>query len=154
MGRNTERWEHLLATEKQRTYDRDFLARWDANEFWDTLAIGEKRAHPNTFLVEEEDVLSYNLSVGENHPLFIDPDYARCHAPRGTEAQLDVTGTARGIGGAPERHFPRATCGIADVARLDDQGRRPSPAKASRPPLEAPGAVTTHSCLSSFNRNN
>lgn len=81
---STSRWEHLLTTAKQKSYDRDFLAQWDQIEFWDTLVIGEPRRHPATFMVEEEDVLSYNLAVGETHPLYIDPEYARKHAPRGT----------------------------------------------------------------------
>lgn len=84
MGKNTERFEPLLRTEKQRGYDHDFLAHWEGNEFWDTLTIGERQRHPRTFTVEEEDVLSYNLSVGETHPLYVDPGYARRHAPRGT----------------------------------------------------------------------
>lgn len=84
MSSNTERFEHLLKTHKQRTYDHDFLARWDAIEYWDSLVIGEKRQHPDVFVVEQEDVLSYNLAVGETHPLYIDPEFARRHAPRGT----------------------------------------------------------------------
>lgn len=81
---STERFEHLLKTEKQKSYDRDFLARWDAIEFWNELTVGEKQRHPKVFVVEEEDVLSYNRSIGETHPLFVDPEFARAHAPRGT----------------------------------------------------------------------
>jgi acyl dehydratase len=81
---STERFEHLLTTAKQRAFDRDFLARWHEIEFWDTLQVGEPQRHPETFVVEEEDVLAYNLAVGETHPLYIDPAYARDHAPRKT----------------------------------------------------------------------
>lgn len=81
---NTDRFRHLLRTQKQLGFDADFLARWEANEFWDSLVVGEKQRHSATFVVEEEDVLSYNLAVGETHPLFVDPEFARAHAPRGT----------------------------------------------------------------------
>lgn len=84
MSEKTKRFEHLLTTEKQKGYDREFLDNWEAIEFWDTLTVGEKRKHPKVFVVEEEDVLSYNLAVGETHPLFVDRDFARRHAPRGT----------------------------------------------------------------------
>lgn len=81
---STKRFEHLLTTAKQKAFDRDFLAQWEAIEFWDTLTVGDPQRHPGVFVVEEEDVLSYNLSVGETDPLFIDPEYAKQHAPRGT----------------------------------------------------------------------
>ncbi len=81
---STQRFEHLLTTAKQRAFDRDFLSRWDATEYWDTLVIGVSEQHPATFVVEEEDVLAYNIAVGEQHPLFIDPEFAKQHAPRGT----------------------------------------------------------------------
>lgn len=81
---NTARFEHLLTTAKQRDYNRDFLATFGDMEFWDTLTVGKKVRHPKTFVIEEEDVLSYNLAIGETHPLYIDPAYAKKHAPRGT----------------------------------------------------------------------
>lgn len=81
---NTARFEHLLTTDKQRNYNRDFLATFGDMEFWDTLTVGQKVRHPKTFVIEEEDVLAYNLAIGETHPLYIDPEYARKHAPRGT----------------------------------------------------------------------
>ncbi len=84
MESQISRFEHLLVTKKQRDYDADFLKSWDRIEFWDTLVIGEKRRHPRSFLVEEEDVLSYNLALRETHPLFVDPEYARRFAPQGT----------------------------------------------------------------------
>jgi acyl dehydratase len=81
---DTARFEPLMTTERQRGYTRDFLETWEQNEFWDSLAIGEVREAPGRFVVAEEDVLAYNRSIGETHPLYVDPDYARAHAPRGT----------------------------------------------------------------------
>ena len=84
MAGNTDRFEPMVQTDKQRHFERDFLATWEACEFWDTLEIGVMQPAPGTFRIEEEDVLSYNRALGETHPLFVDPDYARRHAPDGT----------------------------------------------------------------------
>lgn len=84
MSAKTKRFEHLLTTEKQRTYNREFLDQWESIEVWSSLAVGEKTRHPKTFAIEEEDVLSYNLAVGETHPLYVDREFARRYAPRGT----------------------------------------------------------------------
>ena len=78
------RFDPVITTERQRTFTRDFLATWDKNEFWDELMIGERRELPDRFEVQEEDVLAYNTALGETHPLYVDPEYARRHAPDGT----------------------------------------------------------------------
>ena len=78
------RFAPLMSTERQRSFPCDFLATWEQNEFWGELVIGELREAPGRFEVREEDVLAYNLAVGETHPLFVDPEYARGHAPGGT----------------------------------------------------------------------
>tara|TARA_Y100000296_G_C5178172_1_gene261431 strand:- start:583 stop:1146 length:564 start_codon:yes stop_codon:yes gene_type:complete len=84
MSKNTEVFEHLVQTERQRGFSRDFLATWEQCEFWNTVEVGGLRQNPRTFVVQEEDVLAYNEALGETHPLFIDPEYARSHAPHGT----------------------------------------------------------------------
>lgn len=81
---DTARFDPLMTTERQRTFPRDFLATWEENEFWSDLVVGELREAPGRFEVREEDVLAYNLSVGETDPLYVDPEYARAHAPGGT----------------------------------------------------------------------
>jgi len=84
MSKNTEVFDHLVKTERQRGFSRDFLATWEDCEFWNTVEVGQMKQNPNTFVVKEEDVLAYNEALGETHPLFVDPDYARSHAPHGT----------------------------------------------------------------------
>ncbi|UAL10204.1 MaoC family dehydratase [Caulobacter segnis] len=84
MSANTKRFEHLLVTKKQQAYAGDFLSDWRDNELWEDLVVGQKRRHPEVFVVEEEDVLNYNRAIGETHPLYVDPEFARHHAPRGT----------------------------------------------------------------------
>lgn len=84
MSADTARFEHLLHTAKQRAYSCDFLATWEQNEFWDTAEIGRSVKAEGVFVVTEEDVLDYNLAMGETHPLFLDREHARAHAPRGT----------------------------------------------------------------------
>ncbi len=84
MSGNTERFEHLVETDKQRRFSRDFLATWENCEFWDRADIGRMRQAPGVFRVEEEDVLCYNRALGETHPLYVDPEYARRYAPNGT----------------------------------------------------------------------
>lgn len=84
MSKNTEVFEHLVQTERQRGFSRDFLATWEQCEFWNTVEVGNKQRSPRTFVVAEEDVLAYNKAIGETHPLYIDPEYARSHAPHGT----------------------------------------------------------------------
>ncbi|MEB3734707.1 MaoC family dehydratase [Halopseudomonas pachastrellae] len=72
------------ADRKAAWLSRDFLATWEQCEFWNTVEVGGLRQNPRTFVVQEEDVLAYNKALGETHPLFIDPEYARSHAPHGT----------------------------------------------------------------------
>lgn len=78
------RFEPRMTTNRQRTFANNFLKTWEEHEFWDTLTIGDMRPIPGVFEVGEDDVLAYNLSIGETHPLLIDPEYARKHAPGGT----------------------------------------------------------------------
>lgn len=78
------RFAPKMTTERQRTFTSDFLATWRENEFWNNLVVGEWVDVPGYFDVRQEDVLAYNLAVGETHPLYVDPEYARRHAPGGT----------------------------------------------------------------------
>lgn len=70
-----------LETEKQRGFERDFIAGWDGYETWDGVEIGVPHRAPREFVVAEEDVLSYNRAVGETDPLMVDPEYAHTHSP-------------------------------------------------------------------------
>lgn len=81
---NIARFEHRLRTEKQKAFVSDFLANWERNEFWDSIEIGRTETSPETFVVREEDVLAYNLAMGETHPLLVDREHALEHAPYGT----------------------------------------------------------------------
>ena len=78
------RFAPRMTTRRQRSFANDFLKTWTEHEFWDTLEIGDTRQIPGVFEVNEDDVLAYNLSIGETHPLYVDRDYARKHAPGGT----------------------------------------------------------------------
>jgi acyl dehydratase len=78
-----ERIEPYLETEKQRTFERDFLTGWERLETWNGVAIGERVPTGREFVVVKEDVLSFNHAVGETDPLFVDADYARTHSPTG-----------------------------------------------------------------------
>lgn len=64
MSKNTEVFEHLVETERQRGFTRDFLATWEDCEFWDTVEVGQMKRNARTFIVEEEDVVAYNRALG------------------------------------------------------------------------------------------
>ncbi|MGV9709295.1 MaoC family dehydratase [Gordonia sp. NPDC003424] len=81
---DTARFERFVTTERQREFHRDFLSGWRANEFWADLEVGVWQDLPDVFEVRQEDVLAYNRAVGEEHPLYVDPEYARAHAPGGS----------------------------------------------------------------------
>lgn len=94
---DTARFEPGVTTAKQRGFQRDFLAAWEDCEFWEEAAIGRRRRLPGEFVVEEEDVLAYNRALGETHPLYVDPEYARAHAPHGSLLVHPVFLTAVGF---------------------------------------------------------
>jgi acyl dehydratase len=68
-------------TEKQRTFESNFLKDVEILETWDSVEIGRSFPGKLKFLVREEDVLSYNLSMGETDPLLVDSRYAAQHSP-------------------------------------------------------------------------
>ncbi len=72
-----------LETGKQRRFERDFIAGWAGYETWDAVEIDVPCRTSMEFVVEEEDVLSYNRAVGETDRLMVDPEYARRHSPTG-----------------------------------------------------------------------
>lgn len=72
-----------LETEKQRSFSHDFIDGWETYEMWDTVEVGVERISPHRFVVTEEDVLSFNRSLGETDPLMVDPAHARVNAPDG-----------------------------------------------------------------------
>jgi acyl dehydratase len=80
----TERIEAMIETDTQRQFSRDFLTTWSDADAWEHARIGDWQRAPGQFTVTEADVLAYNRAVGETHPMYVDPDYARSRAPRGT----------------------------------------------------------------------
>ena len=72
-----------LQTRRQREFPRDFIAGWEDYETWDSVEIGRANESSRTFVVAEEDVLSYNLALGETDPLMVDPEHAAEHSPTG-----------------------------------------------------------------------
>jgi acyl dehydratase len=78
-----QRLARYQSTEKQRKFESNFLKDAEIYETWDSVEIG--RAFPGKlkFKVKEEDVLSYNLSVGETDPLMVDPAHAARNSPTG-----------------------------------------------------------------------
>jgi acyl dehydratase len=70
-------------TDKQRAFESNFLKDAEVYETWDSVEIG--RAFPGKlkFVVKDEDVLSYNKSIGETDPLMVDLAYAKKHSPTG-----------------------------------------------------------------------
>ncbi len=86
---NAQRLAALATTRKQREFDHDFLASWEGCITWEDAPIGQPAVLPGEFVVEEEDVLAYNRALGETDPLFIDPGYAREHAPGGKILVID-----------------------------------------------------------------
>jgi len=79
-----DRLSPYKTTEKQKSFESDFLKGVEAYEVWDEVEIGVEKACSQPFKVMEEDILAYNLGVMETHPLFIDRDYARTHSPTGS----------------------------------------------------------------------
>lgn len=84
MNAGPTRIEPYVETQKQRAFERDFLAGWERYETWDGVEVGVPHPAAREFLVTEEDVLAFNRAAGETDPLFVDPEYAREHSPSGS----------------------------------------------------------------------
>ncbi len=72
-----KRLESFMTTEKQRAFETDFKLDASVYEVWNELDVGRTSKGAQTFVVKEEDILSWNLSTSENDPLMVDPDAAR-----------------------------------------------------------------------------
>ena len=72
-----ERLNDFMTTEKQRGFETDFRLETETYEVWDEIEVGRVATAKQTFLVKEEDILSYNMSALEDDPLFVDPEAAR-----------------------------------------------------------------------------
>jgi acyl dehydratase len=78
MGR-VERLEQYPSTEKQRDFEWDFTQGVDRYETWDEIEIGQSGVGARTFVVREEDVLSFNVASLETDPMLVDPAHAARH---------------------------------------------------------------------------
>jgi acyl dehydratase len=78
-----DRFGHLFETEKQRSFDRDFLSGWEKYDIWEEVEVGRSFPGRHEYVVKEEDLLYYNRAVGETDPLLVDPEYAAAHSPTG-----------------------------------------------------------------------
>ena len=78
MGR-VERLEQYPSTEKQRDFEWDFTQGVDRYETWDEIEIGRSGVGARTFVVREEDILSFNVASLESDPMLVDPAHAAQH---------------------------------------------------------------------------
>jgi hypothetical protein len=76
---NADRLAALAVTRKQKEFQRDFLAAWDGCVTWEDAPIRQPAVPPGEFVVEER-MLAYNRGLARPIP-FVDPEYARAHAP-------------------------------------------------------------------------
>jgi len=76
-----EEMEKYKKTEKQKTFDADFLERsqWEGQEqFWDTIEISEEfTEQEEKFEVKAEDMKAYTEGVPDDNPVFYDEEYAK-----------------------------------------------------------------------------
>ena len=71
-----------LKTEKQKTFDRDFLKDAPFCETWDEVEMGKVYEGEREFEITLEDIKAYNEAIEDDNPLFNDEEYAR-NAPYG-----------------------------------------------------------------------
>lgn len=79
MSEDLQRLEQYATTEKQREFEWDFTAGVDRYEVWDEIEIGRSEPAQNTFRVEEEDILAFNVAALETDPMLVDPEHAAQH---------------------------------------------------------------------------
>ncbi|MDP6271649.1 MAG: MaoC family dehydratase [Alphaproteobacteria bacterium] len=72
-----ERLNDFMTTEKQRGFETDFRLETETYEVWDEIEVGRVATAKQTFVVKEQDILSYNFPALEDDPLFVDPQAAR-----------------------------------------------------------------------------
>ena len=92
-----DRLNLYIETDKQRHFQRDFLADWESYETWEEARVGEVSPALRTFEIREEDILSYNRACGETDPLLVEPAYARAHSPTGELLQHPIFVTTIGF---------------------------------------------------------
>jgi acyl dehydratase len=73
------RLKRFATTKKQLDFEWDFRQGVDRYETWDRVRVGDSGPGMRTFLVEEEDILAFNLSCLETDPMYVDPGYALEH---------------------------------------------------------------------------
>lgn len=72
-----ERLAQYFASEKQRTFETNFLAHAEEYETWDAVEVGKSQKGKLIYKVTADDVLSYNRSVHETDPLMVDEQAAK-----------------------------------------------------------------------------
>lgn len=72
-----ERLAQYATTEKQREFEWDFTKGVDRYEVWDEIEIGRSAPAQRTFLVTEEDIVSFNRAALETDPMMVDAGHAR-----------------------------------------------------------------------------
>lgn len=81
--KGVDRIGHLFQTEKQLSFERDFLSGWEKYDIWEEIEVGREFPGRHAYTVREEDLLYYNRTMGETDPLLVDADYAAAHSPTG-----------------------------------------------------------------------
>ncbi len=72
-----DRLKQYPSTAKQRRFEWDFAKGAEDYEVWDEIEIGATGEGAQTFRIEEEDVLSFNIASLETDPAMVDADHAR-----------------------------------------------------------------------------
>lgn len=71
------RLQQYVTTKKQGDFEWDFCRGVERYESWEKVVVGDSGTGMRQFVVEEEDILAFNLSCLETDPMYIDPEYAR-----------------------------------------------------------------------------
>lgn len=71
------RLDYVLETDKQRGFENNFRENVDTYDVWEEVEVGRRYDGAQVFEVREEDILSFNRSMLETDPLFVDPETAR-----------------------------------------------------------------------------
>ncbi len=81
--KGVRRIEPLFQTEKQISFEKDFLSGWEHYDVWEEIEVGRTYQGANEYLVKQEDLLYYHQTMGETDPLLVDPEYAEECSPTG-----------------------------------------------------------------------
>jgi acyl dehydratase len=77
MDSDSIRLKQYATTKKQHDFEWDFRQGVERYESWDQVQVGRTGEGMRKFVVEEEDILAFNLSCLETAPMGVDPAYAR-----------------------------------------------------------------------------